>query len=233
MCGLPGGQLGALIAKSDVFECMGPGPCSPTLTIQATDVPLNKAVTVAGFTVGSFATFDLSESFQVSSLQPGQHAFVEAQVYTSVWFRCQSGPGACPVDPDSEAAPLLVNSPFGMVFGGICPSDANGLFPVCVYACTSVKLVQCTSDVFGSTIGGVVDASVEPESFTLGFPEPPPALSFNSLACKPQAFNDIVFVVSPTIDFPEGLCNGVECEPVRRGKGGCIIVCDWVEGGAI
>ena len=59
VCGLPGAQLGALVAKSETFECTGPSTCSPTLNISATDIALNKAVTVAGellaFTEGQLA----------------------------------------------------------------------------------------------------------------------------------------------------------------------------------
>ena len=53
--------------------------------------------------------------------------------------RCQNPDGSCPPDADSDVTPLQVLSPFGSVFDGVCSSNSQGLFPVCLYACLKVE----------------------------------------------------------------------------------------------
>lgn len=92
-------------------------------------------------------------------------------------FRCQNPDGSCPPTLSASGAPpLAVSSPFD-VFDGLCESDANGFFEVCVYACVKVVAVECISDSTG--VPSLIDDDVVEIPFTatntlLGFPEPPP-----------------------------------------------------------
>ena len=87
MCGVPGNQLGALLAVSETFTCSGPGTCNgKVLTIDVDDVPLTKAVTVDSFTVGSFSEVSISESIAVT-IPSGSHVTLEAHAYTTLFFR--------------------------------------------------------------------------------------------------------------------------------------------------
>ena len=88
MCDVPGAQLGALIGVSDTFECTGPGTCvGQTLTVSGTKVPLDKALNVAGFQVGSTADITFSQTEKISDLPSGSHATLNAYAWTSVFFR--------------------------------------------------------------------------------------------------------------------------------------------------
>lgn len=62
------------------------GPCSPTLNVFAAGLPLDKAVTVNGFVVGSTATVSINEDVSVT-IPSGSHVTVNAYAYTSVYFR--------------------------------------------------------------------------------------------------------------------------------------------------
>lgn len=118
------------------------------------------------------------------------------------------------------------------MFEGICDTDANGFYSVCVYACLELKTVECLSDINGTpsiSIGDVDDLNADIEDFALGFPPIPEELTSEALSCvSPDATTSsgIVFgpLVSPTLDegLPAGappllstVCNGVPCQSVR------------------
>lgn len=142
------------------------------------------------------------------------------------YTRCQTNNGQCPPDAFSLTPGLPINSPF-TAFEGICPTDANGFYQVCVYACVEVKAVTCLSDVNGVpalSIGEIFDFTLTVFDFVLDFPPVPPALSPAALSCV--SFSpSIVFgpLVSPSTqpipaDAPTLItttCNGLPCPEVR------------------
>ena len=63
------------------------GDCTKDLTVQGVNVPLNKAVTVAGFDVGSTSVVSFDETVTVSNLPAEAGVTVEVYGYTNVYFR--------------------------------------------------------------------------------------------------------------------------------------------------
>ena len=87
VCGIGGAPPGALIAVSETFTCAGPGMCSPTIMISASEVELAKSVNVDGFIVGSSVSLSFANSISLPSIPSGSSATLEAYAYTSVYFR--------------------------------------------------------------------------------------------------------------------------------------------------
>lgn len=87
VCDLPGQQQGALVASSEPFTCVGAGTCAPTLKLFADAVPLDKALYVDGFLVGSSAVLSFDEDVTISPLPSGATVTLNAYAYTSVFFQ--------------------------------------------------------------------------------------------------------------------------------------------------
>lgn len=136
-------------------------------------------------------------------------------------IRCQLPGGGCPVDLNSVVPGFPVPSPFEEFFDGICPTDSNGFYSVCVYTCVTTEAVSCVTNV--NSVPGGTSVSIFPEpidvnigNIALGFPPPPPPLQNSELGCKPPGDPTVVFgpLVSPTLGELPATCNGVPCPSV-------------------
>ncbi|MEM1009641.1 MAG: hypothetical protein AAGJ35_11620, partial [Myxococcota bacterium] len=86
-------------------------------------------------------SYSVNLQASLGSIPPGGAQIAKVFAYTSTWFLCQNSDGSCPVDFESQAAGLAIPSPIADVFEGVCPTDENGFFRVCVYACVQAKQV--------------------------------------------------------------------------------------------
>ena len=109
--------------------------------------------------MGSSVDLSYNANVFVSSLPSGSSVTVDVYAYTTLYFRCQTNAGTCPIDPTSTAPPLPISSPFD-VFEGVCDTDMNGFYLVCLYAGTSRAMCRYVDVIFFLSPRSISDASV-------------------------------------------------------------------------
>ena len=91
--------------------------------------------------MGSILEYKVEQTVPLGVAPPQTITTAKVFGYTSTWFLCQDSDGSCPEDPESQTPGFAFASPFASVFDGVCDTDANGFFKVCVYACLRSKAV--------------------------------------------------------------------------------------------
>lgn len=110
------------------------------MTISAEGV-LEKTFVIEGIPVGTLIEYKLEQSVPLGVVPPQTESTARVFGYTSTWFLCQDSDGGCPEDSESQTPGFAFASPFANVFDGVCDTDADGFFKVCVYACLRTKVV--------------------------------------------------------------------------------------------
>ena len=119
----------------------GPFNCFTNPVVVAGSGLLEKTFVIEGIPVGSITEYNAEVVVPLGVVPSQTISTAKVFGYTSTWFLCQDSDGQCPEDPESQAPGFAFPSPFASVFDGVCDTDANGFYKVCVYACLRTKVV--------------------------------------------------------------------------------------------